>query len=469
MAVNVLVIGGGIAGLTAAHELAKNGLNPVLLESSARVGGFIAPLEFLPQMQSYSPLIVDAGAESFATRSPIVRSFVEGLGLPTQLPDRVPAWCFPVTGDPFELPTASVLGIPTDPHAPGLAQAISAGAIATVAAEPEVPAHVADRSNLASFVRSRMGSEVVERLVRPVAGGVHSAAPENLDVTVLHPNFWELYEQAGSLTGALRTIRNAAPAGSAVAGISGGIHTMVGVLADRIEALGGEIRTNSTVTALSKSGPEWQVTVRSQSGESSLINAKKVVLALPAKQAYSLVEPASAAVDQIGEGTDIALVTLLVRAREVLSRGTGALMAPGGNIAAKGTTHVNRKWPWVREALWAGGFSEDSHVFRFSYGRNGEPVIGSDAALVELAVADLNIIYAPSDLRIEASCVVRWPDALVPNSPELRIVRERFAAILESCTGLYATGSWISGTGIASVIPHAIEIANTLSDKPSFN
>ena len=71
---HIVIVGGGIGGLTAARDLAVGGARVTLLEASSVLGGKVA-------RHTVAGVQLDAGAESFATRRDLVRSFADGLGL----------------------------------------------------------------------------------------------------------------------------------------------------------------------------------------------------------------------------------------------------------------------------------------------------------------------------------------------------------------------------------------------------
>jgi oxygen-dependent protoporphyrinogen oxidase len=446
-----VVIGGGLAGLTAARELLRHGVKPLVLEASQRVGGYLSPLKIA--LDPGHEITVDAGAESFAARDVEVADYIAGLGLDVVQPSPRSAWCFPSSGAPFPLPKTSVLGVPSDWTDPALAAALGAEGVERARADEWMNVAIGDRSNLAAFVASRMGQDVVERLVRPIAGGVHSADPGKLDVTALHPRFWEIFESAGSLTEAVREIRAAAPAGSAVSGIRGGMNQLVSTLAEQISGLGGTIAYGKAVSGLARAGNGWKVTIEGQHGDSSAIKTSRVVLALPVKQAIELLKQIGAtppdAQQDVPQGTDISLVTLVVDAAQLADRGTGGLIAPGGAISAKGTTHVNSKWPWVQELL-----PEHTHVIRFSYGRHGEPADQSDQELIAQTRADFEQIYEPLTYTVHTAHVQRWPNALAPVTPQMKTLSTAVAEQVDGLPGLAVTGAWMSGTGVVAVIPH---------------
>ena len=64
---DAVVVGGGVAGLVAARELAHEGLRTLLLEERDTLGGAVAG-------HTVAGLRLDAGAESFATRGWAARS-----------------------------------------------------------------------------------------------------------------------------------------------------------------------------------------------------------------------------------------------------------------------------------------------------------------------------------------------------------------------------------------------------------
>src|SRR5699024_3692930 len=129
---------------------------------------------------------------------------------------------------------------------------------------------------LAELVTPGMGPAVLDALVRPIVRGVHSAEPEQIAADVLLPGITAKVQAAGSLTGALRQVRAAAPAGSAVAGIDGGVHRLPAALAVDLTARGTTVRTSAPVRALRRGGHTWQLT-----GDGWRLSADQVVLACP--------------------------------------------------------------------------------------------------------------------------------------------------------------------------------------------
>ena len=97
-----------------------------------------------------------------------------------------------------------------------------------------------------------MGRKVLELLVAPVATGVYSASPDDLDVEVVAPGLNAALTRLGSLSGAVGELRAAAKAGSAVGGIRGGMWRLPEALAADIETRGGEVRTDARVVSVER-------------------------------------------------------------------------------------------------------------------------------------------------------------------------------------------------------------------------
>ncbi|WP_066460571.1 protoporphyrinogen/coproporphyrinogen oxidase [Sanguibacter suarezii] len=469
--VDAVVVGGGIAGLVAAHMLVEGGALPVVLEARARCGGYLAGGTLTA---GGATVRVDVGAESFAARSSATRSLVEMLGLETAPPAALSAWGYTPArrrAQAFPLPATGVLGIPGFPWAADTRRAIGVGGAVRASLDSVLPADRVDTSSLAALVRSRLGSRVLDRLVTPVAGGVHSSDPALLDVAAVAPGLLEAYQRTGSLTGAVRALRAQAPAGSAVRGVVGGMNQLVTALERSIEASGAEIRRSTSALTLRRDGDEWLV----RTGPGQMLRTSRVVLAAPARATLGLLADL---VDVEGaepsRGTDIRLVTLLVRsaALDAAPRGTGILVAPGTSVAAKASTHASAKWPWLRRQL-DETVGTDVHVLRFSYGRGGTDTAhatAADDALVAQAVADLDQLYGITDAEVLSSLVTAWDDALAPPTPASRT---RTARLLEDVDGLAprglpgltVTGAWVAGTGLAAVVPHAQNSARLLNGR----
>ena len=193
-----VVIGAGIAGLAAAHELAAAGDEVLVLEGSTTVGGKLRRAEV-------AGVTVDVGAEAMLNRRPEAVDLARSLGLdlvhPTTVSSRI--W---TRGALRRLPR-SVMGVPADLDELGRTGVLSDEGLARARAEVTAPAPDEDVS-VADFVASRLGDEVVDRLVEPLLGGVYAGHARSLSAR----------RRAVGAAGVASTRRSAATASGAAVG-----------------------------------------------------------------------------------------------------------------------------------------------------------------------------------------------------------------------------------------------------------
>ncbi len=187
-----VIIGAGISGLVAAHRLKKMGHDVLLIESGARAGGVI-------QSEEVEGFLIEAGPNSLRGTHEFL-DLVEELGLTGELitaNPRAPAYVYA---------DGQLHAVPMNPLALVKTRLISNWAKLRLLKEPFVKARVeSGEESVASFVRRRLGDEVLERLVAPFLSGVYAGDPEALSVQACFPKLAEFEAGAGSiLRGALR-------------------------------------------------------------------------------------------------------------------------------------------------------------------------------------------------------------------------------------------------------------------------
>lgn len=407
-----VVVGGGIGGLVVARRLVLGGFSVLVLEAGDRLGGSVA-------RHTVGGIDLDAGAESFATRGGTVATLARSLGLGDAIvqPNPEGAWLQPATGPAFRLPENSLLGIPGSPLAADVLAIIGGGAGARAFLDALLPGPFAAKSTtLGGLVRRRMGAAVLDRLVRPIVRGVHSADPDDLEVDRVAPGLRAAMRRTGSLARAVLELRaTSARAGSAVAGIRGGINRLVEELAADLDRFGVEVRLNTRVTSVEPDGV--------------VANGRRIdgrtVVAAP-----GLLGGAS------DRGHRVVLATLVVDEPrlDAAPRGTGLLVADGApGIRARALTHATAKWEWLAER--AGG----KHVLRLSYDAAGDD-------LAEVARRDASLLLG---VDIAAAKVVDFARA------------EWYRPPRESHTpdGILVVGETIAGTGLASIVGQSEALA----------
>lgn len=469
----VVVIGGGMAGLVAARTLLGRGFRVTVLERSDRFGGTV-------DGRVLGGLGLDSGAESFSTRSATVPALAAELGLGERVcsPDAKGAWVQLPGADLREralpLPNSGVLGIPADPSDPSIVAAIGRAGSERASDDAVLPiGDLATRRSvsLGELVRARMGEAVLGRLVAPVAGGVFSADPDDLDADSVAPGLRATMARLGSLGAAAGALRSAAPAGAAVGGLTGGMFQLRDALVKDLRAHGADLRTDHRVTGIAASGDGWSVSAE-HGGEACRLSAEGVLVAVEGRAAVDLLSPVIP--DLASERPDpvpgVALVTLVVRVPELdaAPRGTGVLVARGTpGVEAKALTHATAKWGWLREAAGPG-----VHVLRLSFGRVGDRptdvgLSTSDDDLFRHALADAATLLDATidEADVLDQDVVRWAGALPHASVGHRERVGRIRTLVDEGSRVLAvTGGWLAGTGLVAVIDDARLRADALAD-----
>ena len=407
---SAIVVGGGVAGLVFGRDLLAAGWSVTIIEAGDRLGGKVA-------RHTLADIPLDAGAESFANRRGTVAGLAAELGLTVVAPRSEGAWLKPAVGNPMPLPATSFLGIPGTPLASDVIGVVGLPGALRAQMDGLMLGQVASKEKtLGRMVRRRMGNAVLERLVAPIVTGIHSKHPDELEVDVVAPGLRAALLRTGSLAHAVRSLREASPAGSAVSGIDGGIQRIVERLELDFERRGEKVLFDSRVEAADAAS----VTL----ADGTRLTADHVALATP--------------LDAPAEAT-IALATLVVDAPELDSapRGTGLLVAAGTpDIGAKALTHATAKWPWL-----AASVPEHRHVVRLSY--------SAATATREQALTDAQALLGVPlpDAAVLGFDVVAWP--AVPPTPT-------------PVEGVILVGESVAGTGLAAVIAHARRAAAAL-------
>ncbi len=294
----IVVIGGGVAGLAAAHrvtELAAARGTPVrvtLLEAAARLGGTIAS-------ERVDGFLIEAGADSVLTEKPWALDLCRRIGLETRVIGTRDAdrRTFVVhEGRLHPLPEGFLLLAPTRFVPLVTTPLFSWRGKLRMALDLILPRRTAATDeSLAEFVSRRLGREALERVAQPLVGGIYTGDPARLSVAAIMPRFLEMERRDRSIIVAMRRAARAATSGSGArwslfVSFVDGMETLVRGVAQRLPE--GAIRLNARVRALRAVAPhEFEVAL--ESGER--LRASGVIVATPAYVAAELVRELDAA------------------------------------------------------------------------------------------------------------------------------------------------------------------------------
>ncbi|MGE5290517.1 MAG: protoporphyrinogen oxidase [Micromonosporaceae bacterium] len=455
---HVAIVGGGIAGLAAAHFLRDTPAQVTLFESSPRIGGKLVVSEI-------AGIPVDEGAEAMLARRPEGTDLARAVGLAGELvsPGTTAAaiWTRRALRP---LPAGQLMGVPGDLATLARSGVLSGPGVARATLDLVLPAtrHEGDVA-VASHVGARLGHEVVDRLVEPLLGGVYAGRADQLSFEATLPGLAAAAGSHRTLTGAARSVLGRARTsehGPVFTTLAGGLGTLPDAVAT---ASGAKIRTGATVRELRRTPDGWRLAVGSVESP-EYVHADAVVLAIPARPASRLlradVPAAGAALGEI-EYASMAIVTLAFPrgAFPRPLRGSGYLVPAVDGHAVKAVTFSTVKWPHLTAAdrpRRTSGDVADCEAVRCSIGRIGEEQVlqRSDEDLARLARDELAAAVGVSGQPVAAR-VTRWGGALPQYTVGHKERVARIRAAVAGQAGLAVCGAAYDGLGIPACIATA--------------
>ncbi|HBL25217.1 MAG TPA: protoporphyrinogen oxidase [Acidobacteria bacterium] len=432
-ALDLLVVGAGISGLTAAFWLRRAGWRVAVLEAAPRTGGSIetwseggwrfemGPNTVLESRAEVGRLLREAGlAASRIVAAPTgKRRFLWKQ-------DRL----VPLPGGP--------LGFLTTPL-------FSAGAKLRLLREPWIgrPPEGTEET-IARFVTRRLGPEFLRYAVGPFVSGVYAGDPDRLSVRWAVPKIASLEAEHGSLIRGALARRKGPQPGGAMFSFPPGLEELPRRLAEQV----GDVRTGVAATRILRR--EGGFTVETTAGP---VTATRVLLAVPADVAADLLAEVTVERSRLFAEIPyaaVAIVSLGYRRSDVAHAldGFGFLAPRGEGLRVLGCLFPSQLFPdrapEGRVALAA-----------FLGGRTDPVAVTLDDAQLLAAVEDdlrraLGVRSAPVLTRVR-----RWPRAI----PQYEVGHGRFveraAEIEREIPGLFLGGNYLRGVSVADCMCNA--------------
>ncbi len=457
--IDIAIIGAGIAGLTAAYRISQNtpGVRWVVFESAPVTGGLLGSARVADRT-------VDTAADAFLARVHGAVDLAVELGLGDDLvaPSTGQATVV-VNGRLRQLPAGLVLGVPTDLDALAASSIVSPEGLRIAAQDLTTDrpfAGTADRS-VAEAVGSHLGSEVVQRLVDPLLGGISAANSDQLSVNAVSPLIAAAAREP-RLMAAL--IDQQASAARGQIGVTEqrpvflaprrGIHQLVTALTAQVA---DHVRSTNAVRSVHRHEDRW--ILETVTGP---VSAARVIAATPAYVTAALFDDAARQAPDIAtmvarlrviRYASVALVVLAYRSADAhLPSGSGMLVPRIENRFVTAASWWDQKWPHLRS---------DEHVLiRASVGRIDDVRFKSltDTELVAAVHTDLasiggvHLTAQPVDTHVG-----RWVDSFaqydVGHEARIDALRTTLPA------GIYLAGAALRGVGLPACIRGAGEAA----------
>ncbi len=465
---SVAVVGAGITGLVAAYELRRRGVNVTLYESSAHAGGVI-------RTTHVDGFVAEHGPNSFVTSAP-VNALLTQLDLDDDVVEANTS-----ANKRFVVRGGRLESFPMSPPAMLSTGLFSFRAKLRVLLEPLVRGGSSEvDESVASFVRRRLGREVLDYAVDPFISGIFAGDPETLSMAHAFPRVHALEQQYGSISKGLMAQRRgkgappapaqptpaptapgtatATPTSSPATASSGsgrarlisfidGMQTLPDALA---ASLAGTLRLDCPVRLVHRNDTRWVVDA-GPDGASRAHNVDAIIMATPAHAMAAMELPATlrlhgAPVEQV-EYPPVSTLTLGFRRTDVAHPldGFGMLIPSVERRSVLGALFNSSLFPER---------APDDHVAITCFvggARHPARAREDTDALVQRVMHDLRDLVG---VRGEPTFVkhVFWPRAIPQYTVGYGAVKQAADAMELANPGFYLAGNFRNGVSVGDCV-----------------
>lgn len=440
---DVIIIGGGVSGLSVAHDLMGCGFSVRVLERQKQTGGNAIS-------ERFDGFLMEHGPSTFGASTATAMVQIEALGLGESAFDLGPN-----VKKRYLRHNGKLSGISAHPLGFFLSDYLSLRGRLRMAMEGVQRRKTDDvEETIFGFAARRFGHEFAEKVFDPLAAGLFMGDARKLSIEAAFARLPEMERNHGSISRAILKAKRGSAPGRHLYSWKQGVATVPMVLA---RALGDRVTTGICVTKICKTARGF--TVHTDAGTQQ---AKAVVLAVQphvAAQFLEGIDPVGAAAAGAISAPPINVVFLGYRREQVAHPldGLGVLSTKDPSRIITGLQFPSTMYP---------GRAPDGHVAISVYAggvRNPELARISDADLVgqvsgELALM-LGISGAPVVVRTR-----RWALGL----PQYTLGHGGRRATLETTherhEGLFVAGNFLQGVSMSNCIESAQNTAQKVAE-----
>lgn len=449
---NIVIVGGGITGLSAAFYLQKHMKEHQLpyqirlVEASDRLGGKIHTVK-------KDGFTIERGADSFLARKKPAVKLVKELGISDELVRNGTGQAYiHVRNKLHKIPEGSFMGIPTNVRPFLFSGLFSTKGKLRAGLDYVIPKgkKEADQS-LGYFFRRRFGNELVENLIEPLLSGIYSGDIDEMSLMATFPNFYELEQKYGSLIKGLQETMPKRKRGTGKRPgqfftFKNGFETLVEALESALDE--AVITKNLAVDHIEKKEDGYFLLL--SNGE--VYKADAIILATPHGTLQKMLSqyPFLRIAEDI-RATSVANVAFGFDEKAIKRDidGTGFVVSRNSDFRITACTWTHRKWPTSTPN---GKILLRAYVGKPS---DQEVVQLSDEEIVDIVLKDMkktmNIRKKPL-----FHVVTRWnkimPQYTVGHRERVAKLKEQVA---EHLPGVFLTGSSYEGVGVPDCIDQA--------------
>ena len=447
---HVVVIGGGITGLVAAHRLTHPASGTptrvTVIEADDRCGGKIRTSSFAGVEG------VDEGPDSYLARVIAAGRLSRELGLGDTLTNPTDAHACVMHAGLHPIPAGLMMGVPTGVGSLARSGLLTWRGKVRAALEPVLPSSGDHGDSVGTFVRQRFGKQVHELLVDPLVGGIYAADTNNFSLATV-PQLADLAGGRSVLLTARRRLRLAPPtSGPVFETPRAGLSAIIDSLVRSITEASGSILTSTSVAEVVK--VEHGLRVHTNDGRA--IAADAVIVTSPAAMSADMMRTLSTEVASTLAATEhasVVMVTMQIPTHERFTGMSGYLVPKPDQQRVTAVSFGSNKWAHWRPA-------DGTTIVRASLGRDGVPTRDltdewDDDRLVRRVVDEMRT-HTGVDVSPLQYRVTRWPASFPQYRPRhLDRIDDIERALANTTPTVLLAGASMRGIGIASCITQA--------------
>jgi oxygen-dependent protoporphyrinogen oxidase len=433
----IVIVGGGISGLSLAYYLQKQGVAFKLIEQNKRTGGYIRSIRQKEYLFEEGPnsLLVDAE----------IQALLDELNLTEEIVEANPA-----SKKRYILRKGQYRALPSSPPALLFNGFFSWKAKLDIFREMSRPPAPQEGEHVADFFERRFGKEVVDYAVTPFVSGIYAGDPYRLRLDKVFPQMPDYEKTYGSVLKGF--IKNKGGARRRSLSFRNGMQT----LPERLtQAVKEHLLLQTTVERIEKQGSEWLVHVNG--GE--IIRASHVVLTVGAHQAARLLPEYYTAAKEVWQQVYYPPLAVVHSAYykhqfKQVPEGFGALHPIVENSFSLGSIWSSSLFPErckdneVLITTFVGGALQPNKA---QY---------EDRRIMHEVNLELKQLLHIQGVPVLQS-ITRWEKA-IPQYHDYMDAVEAHARQLQS-EGIYVSANWIGGVSIPDCIKKGKRLAETLA------